>query len=292
MKTLLIVNPKAGRRKQSPVQEISAALRQPFVDLKVHLTSGPGDATLAARQAVDDGFELVVAAGGDGSLNEVANGLIGSEVELGLVPVGTENVLARELGIPLNAGLACRYLLESSSRRIDVGRIGQRHFVCFAGIGFDAHVAHHLSSERKATLGSLAYFVTSFERIGRYRRADRVARIRVDGKEHTTSYWMILVGNIQNYGGGLKPLPRARMDDGLLDLCVYPATGYPATVHQMLSSRSGRHVELPGILYSQGKQIEIITEPVEQVQLDGDPWSEGTTPLTAEVVPGCLKVRF
>jgi YegS/Rv2252/BmrU family lipid kinase len=291
LKTLLIVNPKAGRRKVSPVEEITAALRQPFVDLSVHLTTGPGDATVAARQAAKDGFELVVAAGGDGSLNEVANGLVGSDVELGLVPVGTENVLARELGIPLNANNACRHLLDKVPRRIDVGRIADRYFVCFAGIGFDAHVAHNLSPQRKASLGSAAYFLTSFERIGPYRKSPRMATLKVDGHEITSSFWMMLVGNIQNYGGGLKPAPQARMDDGLLDLCVYPVAGYPATVRQMVSTRSGRHLNLPGMLYRQAKRIEIVTDPVEQVQLDGDPWA-GTTPLTVEVEPGSLSVRF
>jgi diacylglycerol kinase (ATP) len=292
MTALLILNPTAGRRRKvSPLEEITTGLRQPFIDLEVHLTTGPGDATVAARQAADDGYELVVAAGGDGSLNEVANGLVGSEVELGLEPVGTENVLARELGIPLNPTNACRYLLDKLPRRIDVGRIGDRHFVCFAGIGFDAHVAHNLKPERKASLGAMAYFLTSFERFGNYRKSPRTATFQIDGQEMTSSYWMILVGNIQNYGGGLKPAPKARMDDGLLDLCVYPVAGYPDTVRQMVSTRTGRHLELPGTLYYQARHIEVTTDPVEQVQLDGDPWT-GTTPLTIDVVPRGLKVRF
>lgn len=292
MKALLIMNPKAGRkRKISPVEEITAALRQPFIDLSVHLTTAPGDATVAARQAAQDGFELVIAAGGDGSLNEVANGLVGSEVELGLVPVGTENVLARELGIPLNVTNACKHLLDKVPRKIDVGKADDRHFVCFAGIGFDAHVAHNLDPLRKASLGAVAYFLTSFEKIGPYRKSPRNATLKIDGQEITSTFWMMLVGNIQNYGGGLKPAPKALMDDGLLDLCVYPVTGYPATVRQMVSTRGGRHLELPGMLYYQAKRIEIATDPVEQIQLDGDPWT-GTTPITIEAVPRSLNVRF
>jgi YegS/Rv2252/BmrU family lipid kinase len=291
MKTLLIINPAAGRRRGSPLEEIERGLDQPFIELAVHLTSGPGDATVAARQAAHDGFDLVVAAGGDGSLNEVANGLVGSDVELGLIPVGTENVLARELGIPLNAGQACRHLLDKVPRRIDAGRIGDRCFVCFAGIGFDAHVAHNLSPQRKASLGAMAYFVTSFERIASYRRSPRIASLKIDGKELKSSFWMMLVGNIQNYGGGLKPAPRALMDDGLLDLCVYPMVSYPGTVRQMVSTSRGRHLGLPGMLYYQAKRIEIVTDPVEQVQLDGDPFAT-TTPLVVDVVPHALSVRF
>ncbi len=291
MKTLLIINPSAGRRKVSPLAAISQALRQPFIDLAVHQTTGPGDATVVARQAVVDGYELVVAAGGDGSLNEVANGLVGSEVALGLVPVGTENVLARELGIPLEPTRACQYLLDQVPRCIDVGRINERYFVCFAGIGFDAHVAHTLDPKRKAALGALAYFLTTFERLGPYRRSPRQAVLKVDGVELATSFWLMLVGNIQNYGGGMKPAPRARMDDGLLDLCVYPAAGYPGTLRQMVSTRGGKHLGLPGMIYQQARKIEVVTDPIEQVQLDGDPWT-GTTPLTIEVEPRSLTVRF
>lgn len=291
MKVLLIINPAAGRRRGSPLEEIQSALTQPFVDLSVHLTSGPGDATVAARLAVSEGFELVVAAGGDGSINEVANGLVGSETELGIVPVGTENVLARELGVPLEPRAACRHLLDTVARRIDVGKVNDRYFVCFAGIGFDAHVAHHLSPERKKAMGAAGYFLTSFERIAGYRKEPRTVTVVADGQEISSSYWMILVSNIQNYGGGLKPAPRASLEDGLLDLCVYPKVGYPATVWQLLTTAQGRHVDLPGMLCLQAKRIELVTDPVEQVQLDGDPWT-GHTPLVIEVVPKSLKARF
>lgn len=291
MKTLLILNPAAGRRRISPLEEISKGLKRPSVELSVHLTTAPGEATTVARQAVSDGFDMVVAAGGDGSLNEVANGLVGSSVELGLIPVGTENVLAKELGIPLSVSQACQHLYDTPSRYIDTGRVGERHFVCFAGIGFDAHVAHHLTSARKASLGALAYFLTSFERIGDYRKTPRKTSIVADGVALEGSYWMILISNISRYGGGLQPAPKARLDDGMLDLCLYPLANYPGTLRQMLATRSGTHTGLPGMLYRQAAKIEIATEPVEQVQLDGDPWS-GQTPLTIEAVPGSLNVRF
>lgn len=285
------MNPAAGRRGGSCLDEITRGLSQPFVELSVHLTTGPGDATVVARQAVQDGMELVVAAGGDGSLNEVANGLVGSDVELGLIPVGTENVLAKELGVPLGVSQACRFLFDKTPRWIDLGRIASRYFVCFAGIGFDAHVAHRLSAARKASLGAMAYFFTSLERLAAYRSEPRRAVIQADDEALESSYWMILIGNIQSYGGRLKPAPRARTDDGLLDLCLYPEAGYPATMRQMVSTFHGKHLQLPGMIYRQAKRIAIATEPVEQVQLDGDPWS-GTTPLVVEVEPRSLKVRF
>lgn len=291
MKILLIINPSAGRRRRPPLEEIQRALNQPFIDLSVHLTTAPGDATTAASQAAAQGVDLVAVAGGDGSINEVANGLVGSPCELGVIPVGTENVLAREQGIPLDPTRACRFMLDAPSRWIDLGKANDRYFVCFAGIGFDAHVAHRLSPARKKTWGAAGYFLTSFERIAGYRKAPRVVSVVADEQEITSDYWMILVSNIQNYGGGLRPAPRASLEDALLDLCIYPKVGYPATVWQMLRTAQGRHLALPGMLYLQAKRITLVTDPVEQVQLDGDPW-EQTTPLQVEVVPRALKVRF
>lgn len=292
MKAMLIINPKAGRRKNSPVTEIKDTIaEQPTVELIVHETTGPGDATQAARRASSEGFDLVIAAGGDGSVNEVANGLVGTQTALGIVPVGTENVLAREMGIPLSPKGACQFMLETPPRHIDTGRIENRHFVCFAGIGFDAHVAHRLLPERKKSLGALAYFLTSFEKIGPYRKLERVAHLTVDGEAHELSYWMILVGNIRNYGGGMVPAPRARLDDGLLDMCVFPKVNLPQTVRQMASTRGGKHLDLPGVKYFQARKFELRTEPPEQIQLDGDPWS-GVTPTTIEVEPGSLIARF
>lgn len=291
MRTLLIHNPAAGRGGRSRLSELQQALLQGVPELEVYQTQGPGDAVLRARRAVGEGFELVVAAGGDGSLHEVANGLVGSSVALGVLPVGTENVLARELGIPGSVSGACRHLWSRSARRVDLGRIGERHFLCFAGVGFDAYVAHRLSPGRKAALGALAYVVTSLERIGEYRRLPRRATIRVDGEEFCGDYWMILIGNLRTYGGKLQPTPRARIDDGLLDLCLFPAAGYLGLAHQVVRTRWGRHLTLPGVEYRQGQRIEIRTEPVEQVQLDGDPW-EATTPLVVESVPGGLWARI
>lgn len=291
MKTLLIINPTAGRRRQGVVEEITAALRQPFVDLTVHLTTGPGDATVAARRASVEGFELVVAAGGDGSINEVANGLVGSEVAMGIVPVGTENVLAKEMGVPLNPTNACQFLYEKAPRRIDTGRVGDRRFVCFAGIGFDAHVAHRLNPLRKASMGAFAYLLTSMEALGPYRREARTAELDIDGEVVNTPYWLMMVGNIRTYGGGMQPTPRASLEDGLLDICIFPQVTYPQTLTQMIHTTKGSHLDLPGMLYYQAKRIAITTTPVEQVQLDGDPFGE-TTPMVVEVDPSSLTVRF
>lgn len=292
MRALLIINPKAGRRRLSPLSKIEQVfLEQSDFTLQVHETVGPGDATTAARRAAEQGYELVIAAGGDGSIFETANGLIGTETSLGVIPVGTENVLAREMGIPLDPEKACRFLFQQPPRTIDTGKIEDQHFVCFAGIGFDAHVAHRLSSARKKRFGALAYFLTSAEKIGHYRRSPLEAKITLDNHQLELEFLILVVSNIRSYGGGLIPAPKARVDDGLLDVCVFPKANYLEIMRQMMATKQGRHVELPGIRYFQASKVSIETDASKQLQLDGDAWPGGS-PFELEAVPESLKVRF
>jgi YegS/Rv2252/BmrU family lipid kinase len=292
VKALLIINPNAGRRKNSPLPDIKDVFEsQPFFELEIHETTGPGDATCAAKQAALDGYDLVIAAGGDGSIFEVANGLVGSQTSLGVIPIGTENVLAREMGVPLVPREACHHILQKEPRAIDTGKLGDQHFVCFAGIGFDAHVAHNLPSERKRRFGAMAYFLTSAQRIGAYRKAPHRAKITVDGETHEMEFLILVVSNIRKYGGGLIPAPHAKVDDGLLDVCIFPKANYLNIMKQMAATTKGKHLDLPGIRHFQGRDIVIETESDEQIQLDGDAWP-GSSPFCISVVPKSLRVRF
>lgn len=292
MKALLIINPKAGRRKASPIPLIEQALAEDGTfQLDIHPTTGPGDATVAARRAAFEGYQLVVAAGGDGSIFEVSNGLVGTETALGVIPVGTENVLAREMGVPLEPLEACRHMLKTPPRLIDTGCLGDQHFVCFAGIGFDAHVAHNLPSERKKRFGALAYFLTSAQKLGAYKRGSHKAKITLDGQTLELEFLILVISNIRSYGGGLIPAPNAAVDDGLLDVCVFPKANYLDIMRQMAATSKGLHTALPGIRYFQAREITVETEPNEQVQLDGDAWP-GTSPFQFKVAPASLHVRF
>lgn len=292
MRILVIANPRAGvsRRRRGSLDTIAHELCDPDHEVHIHLTRGPGDATRAAAEAKDKGYELVVAAGGDGTIHEVVNGVALQEIEMGVIPLGTENVLARELGVPARTDLACRHLLKTSARHLDLGKAGDQYFACFAGIGFDAHVAHQLRPELKARFGALAYLLTSLEQIHDYRKTERVVRLSIDGESHELDFWMMLVGNIQTYGGRLRPAPKARPDDGLLDLCLLPSSGYPQTLQQVLATATGNHLKLPGVRYFQARSIEIESNPAEHYQLDGEP--TGMTPVNFEVVPRGIYARL
>lgn len=262
-----------------------------FPEAALHLTSGEGDATQAARQAVSDEIDLVVAVGGDGTINEVVNGLVGSSVHLGILPAGTENVLAKERHVPSALEKASLYLKDAPARRADVVKVGGKYFLCFAGIGFDALVVDRIQPEQKAKLGAMAYVMTGFEQMFKYQEVARTATIQVDeAPPLKLDFWQIIVANIQTYGGGLRPAPRASMHDGLLDMVVWPRADLPGMIHQIVATATGAHLGLAEVKYIQGQRIWIDTEPPSLVQIDGE--LLGFTPVLFEVLPQALWIRF
>ena len=292
MKTLLIVNPMSGARGHRwRSQDLPGMVQGWFPEAALHLTRAEGDATEAARQAVRDGIELVVAVGGDGTINEVANGLIGSSVQLGILPAGTENVLAKERHVPSSLEKAAQYLKEAPARLADVVRVGERYFLCFAGIGFDALVVDKVQPEQKAKLGAMAYVMTGFEQMFKYPEVARTATLQVDDAPPLKlDFWQIIVANIQTYGGGLRPAPRASMHDGLLDMVVWPRADLPGMIHQIVATATGAHLGFAEVKYLQGQRIRVDTEPPSLVQIDGD--LLGSTPVMFENVPQALWIRF
>lgn len=290
-KTMVIANPLAGSRgsrwrKKKP----ESVLRPIFPKSELYFTTCEGDATRAAHQAAADGFELVVAAGGDGTVNEVANGLAYTETQMGLFPLGTENVLAKERLIPQDFEKALSFLQRTKPRQIDLGKIADRYFVCFAGIGFDALVVEKVSHSLKARLGSLAYVTTAMEHFIKFSSAKRVFRAQIDDEEAEFESWQILLGNIQMYGGGLKVAPRASMHDGLLDMIVLPKTDLPGMLRQVVAASTGNHLKLENVRYYQAKKFRFECSCPVSYQYDGD--LGGSAPVDVTVEPKSLWVRF
>ncbi len=294
MRILLIINPTAGqdwkRIGVDPVQVISEYFSGAGHELDVRETTGRGDATVAARKAAEDGYDMVIAAGGDGTVNEVVNGLVSSQVIFSLIPLGTENVLAKEMGIPFNIHRACEFIDRAKVRRVDVGKVKDRYFLSFAGIGLDAHAASEVPSKLKETLGSLAFFITGLRMAWKYRKAAPRARITINGKTENIAFWLIIVGNISSYGWKVKVTPKASMNDGLLDVCVFPKKSYLGVIRQVMSAFIGVHLKLPEIKYYKASRIEIRTKPKVLVETDGEVM--GWTPCSISIVPDSLSVKI
>ncbi len=266
---------------------VERRLRAAGWEVTVAETRSPGDGTRLARQAAEAGFQVVVAAGGDGTVNEVLNGLVGTDTILGVLPLGTTNVLAREIGIPLNPVQAATLLLEGEARAIDVGMAGDRHFLLMAGVGFDGQVMRTIEPEAKRRLGILAYLVVGAWAALTFRgaRADIVVGER---RLRRRRIQLMVLGNTRRYAF-VEITPRARADDGLLDVCIFKGReGFFPRLRHFISVLSGRHVRSPQVEYHRAPHVAVWTQDPLPVQADGE--YIGTTPMSFRVIPRAVKV--
>jgi YegS/Rv2252/BmrU family lipid kinase len=283
---LIVLNPFAGQAAalRQNVEAARAVWLAHGWTVDVATTNRAGDGARLAREAVQHGYDVVAAAGGDGTINEVVNGLAGTRTALAALPVGTVNVWARELGFPLEPRAAAEALLRARRRRIDLGRAGDRYFLLMAGIGFDAAVVNEVRSDEKRRLGALAYVVRAFDLALRYR--GRRARISLDGRVIRGRVLLVVIGNSQLYGGVFKITARACIDDGLLDVCIIKGDSLAEAPLRLLSILRQRYNLDPRIEYHRARAISIATRGALPVQVDGD--QSGFTPMTFTVAPGAL----
>jgi diacylglycerol kinase (ATP) len=221
VKVRAILNPRAGVAAQATQAELELG-RPGWHDYRVWLTRAPGHAVELARQAVAEGADAVLAVGGDGTVNEVARGLLGTRVALGIVPVGSGNGLARAMGIPRKPGLALAALETAAPRAIDVGFLNGRPFLNVAGAGFDAAVGHafHERGKQGGRRGLFGYVQLSLRELLAY-RAPRVELELPDGVRHQLRPFVLTFANGPQYGSGAVINPGARLDDGVLEVVVF-----------------------------------------------------------------------
>jgi diacylglycerol kinase (ATP) len=213
----LIINQYAGHRKGAKAVEIVI----PFLhknDCRVEFvyTDSPGHASELASKASVDGFDLVVAVGGDGTMNEIAQGLIGTNTPMGIIPMGSGNGLARELGISMNIRKACHTLIDGTDLQIDVCRMNNQRFLCTCGIGFDAQIADKMS--RASSRGFLRYIQLVIKESIFYKPMN--IKMKIDGKQINQSVFLVTFANASQFGNNAYIAPAASMTDGLIDVIV------------------------------------------------------------------------
>jgi diacylglycerol kinase (ATP) len=287
---LIIYNPAAG---QSPdlaamLDRVASLWRDRGWLVSIAATTAPGDATIRSQQAAADGYHAVVAAGGDGTVNEVMNGLVGTSTALGVLPLGTVNIWAREMGLSMDLLKAAASLFDSQLTQIDVGMAGNRYFLLMAGIGFDAAVTETLCAKEKKRLGAIAYIKQAIQVAWNFRGVR--PKLRIDGKRVRGRLLMVIIGNSQLYGGVLKLTAHATVNDGLLDVCVIKGEGMLSAPRRLISIFARHYNRDPKVQYFQAKQIEIRGQKGKTlpVQVDGD--YLGKTPMSFRVVPNSLWV--
>lgn len=296
MNTVLIHNPTAGPRDvQDELIKVVSFLRSHGWSLAIRETQRHGHASELAREASQQGANLVVAVGGDGTVGEVASGLVGGRAAMGVLPVGTGNRWAHMLGLPVWSPVypsalmdAARVLVRGERRPIDLGKVGDRYFMLWCGIGFDAQIARNIEPHRdvRRTLGNFAYLVVGVAQ-AMAMRGTRTT-IVVDGHARRCRVLLILVSNAQLYGPSLRVSPDALLDDGLLDICIFRGQNALDVWRHFILVRVGRHETSSHIEMLRGKQIQVLGGRPLPVHLDGDP--VGNTPATIEVHPQAIEL--
>ncbi len=295
-KTRIIYNPTAGPWDMTKtLQRLCTSLEHQGWACELVETEQAGDTLWYCQQAAREQLNLVLVAGGDGTLNEAANGLAHTQTALGIVPVGTGNVLAHQLHMPilnltapLQVGEVSEALITSRVQRVDLGNVNGRRFLCWSGAGLDAEITAFMEPRPRYAkhLGTIPYIIAAITVASQFSGVR--ARITVGDRHLNTRALLVLTSNIQLYAAFFSIARYARMDDGLLDIFIFKGLGFAYIVRHLLRIFSGRYLSDPDVIHVLARQMQIETKPAVAVHLDGDPLD--TTPALFNVEPGALRL--
>lgn len=300
MRALVIVNPIAGPGRFDNLDRCAALARSALAthgySADVVVTESPGDAHRFARDALDSGARLVVAWGGDGTINGAGSALAGSSLPLGIVPGGSGNGLARDLGLPREPAPALAVAASGGERIIDAGELHGSLFFNVAGIGLDAEIAARLA-QPGARRGLTGYVITTTQALRRY--VPQVYTIRIDEGAAATApaaptierrALFVALANSRQYGNGAQIAPRARLDDGAIDVVVVGALRGWGLLSRLPAFFNGTLEEGPDLLMRRATSMSISADRPILFHVDGEPRS-GPETVTLRVHPGALRVR-
>ena len=282
----LVFNPHSGYGEgRQRLARMRAAARDANVSLVEYTTTGPMDATHYVR-GIADRAACVIVWGGDGTVNEVVNGLAGTSVPILPCPVGTENLLAKELRIPSRPDQILDMLETGQVVDCDVGTINGRNFLLIIGVGFDGEVVRRLSASRTGHISHLTYFWPIWRTF--WEHDFPRMRIVADGEEIFDDFGLAFIGNISRYAVGLRICRDAIYNDGLLDLVVFSCREQTALVLHAAWTLLRRHPLKGNVVYRQFRDLRVETDRKVACQVDGD--LGPSTPIHVAVSPGCVKL--
>src|SRR2546423_3750288 len=280
--TLIILNPAAhserAQRKRAQVESLAH-------DCVVCATTRTGEAELMARRGIKEGFEKIVAAGGDGTINEVVNGLAGSNAALGLLPIGTMNVFATELGLPAHDLKLCWNIIQGENTRlVDLPSANGKYFVQLAGVGLDAQVVKETSLTLKRNFGPLSYLISAAQIAAR-----QPPRLFLESENSSIKEGsFVLVGNGRLYGGPFPFFKHAIIDDGLFDVIVFKQLGYLEIIKYLQDVVFSSEIRVPEIEYFQTSRLRV--ESAQSGPVEGDGELVGNCPVEFSLEKRSLRV--
>jgi len=281
-----IVNPASSRGKGSITGKwLEKECENRNLDFDLQYTNSPGHATEIASKSVKD-FEYIIAVGGDGTLQEVMNGLFGYDTKIGIIPVGTGNDFVRAANIPIKPTEALDIIIDGKLKQIDVGKVGDRIFHNGVGIGFDAWVVNE-SLKIKKLRGHLIYFYAILKTLKNYRAP--FMEINYHEKSISQKLFLVTVANGTSLGGGIKLTPFAQLDDGLLDLNIIQDVNKLKILQNLMKAYSGEHVNMPEVTVDTCKSIAIKSDDGLAVHADGELISCNLKEIEIKIIPKAIK---
>ncbi len=280
--TVVILNPAARSEKAKRWRARVESVARGCV---ICATSRAGEAEALARHAAQEGFEKIVAAGGDGTINEVVNGLAGSNAALGLLPIGTMNVFATELGLPAHDLALCWQIIQGEhTRLVDLPSANGKFFVQLAGVGLDAQVVKETSLTLKRSFGPLSYLISAAQIAAR-----QPPRLFLESENSPIDEGsFVLVGNGRLYGGPFPFFKQAIIDDGLFDVVVFKQLGYLEIIKYLQDVVFSSEIRVPEIEYFQTRRLRVTSDREVPVELDGE--LVGNCPVEFQVRERTLRV--
>jgi diacylglycerol kinase (ATP) len=281
--TVVILNPRAG--SLDTVRDWQGRVESVAGDWPIRVTSHANEAEALTKHAIEEGFGCIVAAGGDGTVNQVANGIGDSHVALGILPLGTVNVFAMELGLPSNDLPLCRDIIVAGKMRfIDLPSANKKYFVQLGGVGLDAQAVKETSLAFKRSLGPLSYLISAAQIAARQPPTLLIESERTPASEGS----FVLIGNGRFYGGPFPFFKQAVIDDGLLDVVVFKRLGYLEIMKYLHDVVFSSDIRVPEIEYFQARSLRITSEQDVPVELDGE--LAGNCPVEFQMHERALRV--
>jgi YegS/Rv2252/BmrU family lipid kinase len=284
-----IVNPKSGTGSTKYLgRSFQNYLVSKGYDLRIFPTTSLEHACeLATDAAVDFDCKVVVAVGGDGTVREVAHGLEGSDKPLLIVPAGTENLLANELGFSEKLSFLIEIFEQAYTRPLDLGCVNGKCFTSIAGFGFDGRIVHRMHKQRKGHIDHFDYFWPIWRTFWDYKF--KPIKVEIDGEFVFDGPGLVFVGNLSRYAAGLYILRHADISDGLLDVCIYKCSHKPHLVKHSIMTLLKRHVYGKDVIYQQGKTVTVSSDSNQiEAEIDGDPGP--SLPVKIEIIPNAVNV--
>ena len=293
-KTVLIYNPRAGKFERSGgllIDRLADALRREGHNLIVEPTTGPGTAGAIARCQIAQGADLIVAAGGDGTINEIAEGMVRTDVPLAILPAGTANVFAVETRLGVKPERVAALLKNLRPRRIPVGRLVcdggrvSRHFLLMAGIGLDAQIVYRVNAALKTRTGKFAYWVASWSLLGR-----RLPEfdVEVDGRPHRCSF--ALVSKVKNYGGDFSIARNVDLMQDSFEVVLFEGRSTFRYARYFAGLVLNRLEGMKGVTVTRAQQVKVASSPDRRVYVQIDGEYAGRLPAQICIVPDALTV--